>query len=354
MERCRALKDAGWSFVNPLVGIDLETMKHRIRTLSATVLLAVAVSAVPHLGAQQDNAPTPQKVIIDTDIGDDIDDAFALGLALNSPELEVLQVNSDFGDTMLRARLLTRFLNAVHRSDIPVAIGVPTKSAGGFTQRQYAEREPESDVTKRDAVQSTLKLIAKYPGEITLIGIGPYVNIGAMIDRDPVTFGKLKRVVIMGGSIYVGYRSGSDADYLKPPGPQPEWNVLNDVAGARKLFASGVPIFMMPLDATQLKLDEVKRGLLFRHGSPVTDQLVLLYHQWGQLTPTLFDPMAVSFAIDPTLCRVTGMRIVVEDNGLTRPEAGEPNAKVCLRSDSERFFDFYMPRLIGDQVGAKK
>jgi len=62
---------------------------------------------------------------------------------------------------------------------------------------------------------------------------------------------------------------------------------------------------MMPLDATQLKFDEVKRNILFRHDSPLTDQLLILYYQWGRTTPTLFDPMAVAFSIDPSLCPVS-------------------------------------------------
>ena len=312
---------------------------------SVGVILVFLTPGLPRSYAQKAQSPK-QKVIIDTDIGDDIDDAFALALALESPELQILQVNADFGDTPLRARLLQRFLSAVHREDIPVGVGVQTQAPHDLTQRRYAERFPESETTKRDAIESTLELIRKYPGEITLIGIGPYVNIGAMIDKDPETFRKLKRVVIMGGSVNVGYFSGSDADYLKPPDAEPEWNVARDIPGARKLFASGVPIFMMPLDATQLKLDEIKRELLFRHDSLITDQLVLLYHQWGQLTPTLYDPMAVGFAIDPALCPVTPMRIRVDDQGYTKQEPGEPNVQVCLHSDSEKFFDFYTPRLL--------
>lgn len=310
------------------------------------LFLVLVMVWLPGVRAQRATPLTQQKVILDTDIGDDIDDAFALALALKSPELQILQVNADFGNTQLRARLLERFLSAVHREDIPVAVGVQTTAPNDLTQRRYAERFPESELTKRDAIQTTLELIRKYPGEITLIGIGPYVNIGAMIDKDAETFRKLKRVVIMGGSVNVGYFSGSDADYLKPPAAQPEWNVVRDISGARKLFASGVPIFMMPLDATQLKLDEVTRELLFRHDSLITDQLVLLYQQWGQLTPTLYDPMAVGFAIDPALCPVTPMRIRVDDQGYTRAESGEPNVQVCLHSDPEKFFNFYMPRLL--------
>jgi purine nucleosidase len=319
------------------------------RNVSGYFVLGLMAVWLPCLRVQVARPVTQQKVILDTDIGDDIDDAFALALALKSPELEILQVNADFGNTRLRARLLGRFLSAVHREDIPVAVGVQTAAPGDLTQRRYAERFPESETSKSDAIESTLELIRKYPGEITLIGIGPYVNIGAMIDKDPETFRKLKRVVIMGGSINVGYFNGSDADYLHPPAAQPEWNVDRDISGARKLFASGVPIFMMPLDATQLKLDEVKRELLFQHDSPITDQLVLLYYQWGKLTPTLYDPMAVGFAIDPELCPVTPIRIRVDDQGYTRQEPGEPNANVCLNSDPEKFFDFYIPRLLDNE-----
>ena len=312
------------------------------------VLVLILLFAWPSFVRAQAASVAPQKVILDTDIGDDIDDAFALALALRSPELEILQVNADFGDTPLRARLLQRFLRATGREDIPVAIGVHTSAPSDFTQRRYAERDANDAAAKRDAIQTTLELIWKYPGEITLIGIGPFVNIGAMIDKDPATFRKLKRVVVMGGSIYQGYASGGLSGYTNPSGPEPEWNVRNGIPGMRKLLASGVPVYMMPLDATQLKLDEVKRELLFQHDSPITDQLVILYHQWGQLTPTLYDPMAVGFAIDPGLCPVTPMRIRVDDQGNTKPEVGQPNVRVCLHSDPEKFFNFYMPRLLDD------
>jgi len=67
-----------------------------------------------------------EKVIIDTDIGDDIDDAFAVALALKSPELQILGITTTFGDTETRAKLLDRLLGEAGRSDIPVAAGPPT------------------------------------------------------------------------------------------------------------------------------------------------------------------------------------------------------------------------------------
>jgi inosine-uridine nucleoside N-ribohydrolase len=191
-------------------------------------------------------------------------------------------------------------------------------------------------------VEFLLQQIQKYPEEITLIAIGPLMNVGAAIDKDAATFLKLKRVVLMGGSIRRGY---GDLGYTAPVPPMPEWNILNDVSSARKLFASGVPLFVMPLDSTQLKMDEVKRAFLFSQGAAVTDQLAVLYHLWGQETPTLFDPMTIVFALRPDLCPVQKMHIAIDEKGFTREEPGPPNAQVCLDSNAEDFFRFYLKRV---------
>lgn len=287
----------------------------------------------------------PQKIIIDTDIGDDIDDAFAVALALRSPELQILGITTTFGDTETRAKLLDRLLGEAGRADIPVAIGTPDpKIQTSLSQRLYAEGGHFARASHPQAVGFILDQIRRYPDEITLVAIGPLVNVGALIDQDMQTFRKLRRVVLMGGSIECGY---GDLGYTKPHRPDAEWNIKNDIPSARKLFASGVPIFMMPLDSTQLKLDEVKREILFQAGTPITDALTLLYHEWGQQTPTLFDPMTIAFIDDPKLCPVTPMHITVDDQGFTRTGPGAPNAQVCLDSDSDAFFRFYIPRVMG-------
>jgi purine nucleosidase len=291
----------------------------------------------------------PQKVIIDTDIGDDVDDAFALALALRSPELQILAVTTTFGDTNTRAKLVDRFLGEVDRSDIPVAAGTPTPPKTPFTQLAYAEGGHFAKASHANAVDFISEQIRLYPGEITLIAIGPLMNLGSLIDKDPKAFRQLKRVVMMGGSIARGY---DDLGYSPPHGPDAEWNIVNDIPSAQKLFGSGVPIYMMPLDSTQLKLDEVKRAFLLRQGTPIIDQLTLLYHQWGQQTPTLYDPMTLSYILNPSLCPVQPMRIQVDDKGFTHAEAGAANAEVCLRSDPDAFFHFYIGRLIGQQSSA--
>jgi len=287
----------------------------------------------------------PEKVIIDTDVGDDIDDAFAIALALKSPELEVLGITTTFGDTETRARIVDRFLGENGRSDIPVLAGKKTPVKGSISQARYADGGRFAKASHADAVDFLLAQIQKYPGEITLIGIGPLMNVGEAIDRDGATFRKLKRVVIMGGSVRRGY---GDFGYNEHVPPQPEWNILNDVASAQKLFAAGVPLYVMPLDSTQLKLDEVKREFLFTRGTPVTDQLTILYHLWAQETPTLFDPMTVTFVLKPELCPVTPLHIRVDEQGYTREEPGAPNAQVCLQSNAEAFFQFYLRRLGGN------
>lgn len=305
-------------------------------------LTAICFASLSAFSSDQQNIGIPEKVIIDTDIGDDIDDAFAVALALRSPELQILGITTTFGDTETRTRLLDRFLGEAGRQDIVVAAGTPTHTTNPLTQRRYAEGGRFAKVSHPNAVDYILSQIQKYPNQITLIAIGPLMNLGALIDRDKEAFHKLKRVVLMGGSIERGYNAFI---YGPPGGPEPEWNIRNDIPSAQELFASGVPIYVMPLDATQLKLDEVKRSFLFQQGTPITDALTLLYHQWGQETPTLFDPMAVGYAVDPTLCPVQPMRIRVDEKGFTRVEAGASNAYVCLHSDPEAFFRFYMNRV---------
>jgi purine nucleosidase len=317
-------------------------MKGRGTTILRFVL-GLAILGGPVVGwAQAAATAAPEKIIIDTDIGDDVDDAFALALAVKSPELQILGVMTTFGDTETRAKLADRFLAEVGRPEIPVSAGKATATSNPMSQRRYADGGHTAKAWHGDAAEFLLQQIRKYPGEITLIAIGPLMNVGAAIAKDAVTFRKLKRVVLMGGSIRRGY---GDLGYTAPVPPMPEWNILNDVASAQNLFAAGVPLFVMPLDSTQLKMDEVKRAFLFRQGTAVTDQLVVLYHLWGQETPTLFDPMTIAFVLRPDLCPVQPMHIRVDEKGFTREEPGAANAQVCLNSNAEDFFQFYLKRV---------
>ncbi len=316
----------------------------------AILVLAAAPGSTAGAGraAAGQTTAAPQLVILDTDIGDDIDDAFALALLLRSPEVRLLGIATAYGDTELRARLVDRYLAAVGRREIQVEAGIKTDARNRPTQAAYAHYGP--DRKHGDAVEFLLREIRAHPGEITLIAIGPLFNEQAAIERDRATFGKLKRVVLMGGSIDRGYDGKEPGDTNRPPSP--EWNILCDPAGAQALLTSGVPVFMMPLDSTQIHLMPRELATIFAQGSPLTDQLTLLYHQWAgeniSRMPTLFDPVAAAYAIHPELCPVQAMHLEVDERGFTRPTAGEPNAQVCLKSDEKRFLDYFLDRILSD------
>jgi purine nucleosidase len=301
-------------------------------------------------GTVQAQPAQPEKIIIDTDIGDDIDDAFAIALALSSPKMQVLGVSAAFGDTPTRAKLLDRMLNELGRGDIPVAMGAPSNvNLAGFTQRRYALEGSFVRATHPNSVDFVLEQARKYPGQVTLVAIGPLPNIGAMIDKDPAAFRMLKRVVIMGGSI----RTMTDPYGVAAPiAPHPEWNIKNDIASAQKLFAAGLPLSVMPLDSTaNLKLHEVARTALFARGRTGTNILAGLYYEWSAATraatPTLYDPMTIASLLEPSLCPLTAMHIRLDDAGNTLEEPGAANAQVCLHSDAEAFLRFYVKRVAG-------
>jgi inosine-uridine nucleoside N-ribohydrolase len=312
-------------------------------------LLAIAAAALllaPFAEAQA----TREKIIIDTDIGDDIDDAFAVALALSSPQFEVLGFSASFGDTPTRAKMLDRMLGELGHSDIPVAMGTPVDvNRNAFTQRRYAEGGQFARTTHPNSVEFVLDQARKYPHQVTLVAIGPLPNVGAMIDRDPAAFRLLKKVVIMGGSI----RTMTDPYGVAAPiAPHPEWNIKNDIAGAQKLFESGVPLQVLPLDSTaNLKMHEVARTALFAHGSMMTNILAGLYYEWSQYTrsatPTLYDPMTLASVLEPSLCPLTPLHLTVDEAGNTKETPGAPNAQVCLHSNAEAFLQFYVKEVTG-------
>ncbi len=305
---------------------------------SLSLWLVLLLTAVSVARAQR------QKVILDTDIGDDIDDAYALTLALHSPEFEIIGVTTAWGDTALRAQLAARLLATAGAKKIPVEPGVPTHSKTNFSQRAWASAGPTP--AAGDAVDFLLAQARRYPHQVTLIAIGPLTNIGAAIDRDASSFRLFNRVVLMGGSIHCGY---GNPRATPPPPPQPEYNIAMDPGAARKLLASGVPIFMMPLDSTQWKLDDSKLAQIAARSTPSTDALLVLTTEWQlathQHTPTLYDAMAVTYALHPDICPTTPLRLQVDDKGSTRVVEGQVNAHACLKGNGDAFFHLLLPRL---------
>lgn len=298
-------------------------------SLAVILFLAIMSSAAP-------DARIP--IILDTDIGSDIDDAFALALILRSPELELVAVTTVSGDTQARARLAAKLLQEAGRPEVPVAAGEPGKPLP-IEQCRWAEDFASPALTTQSAVDFLKDQIERRPGQITLVPIGPLTNVGALLKRFPEAAEKIKRIVMMGGSVKVGYEPNSP--------PTAEYNIAQDPVAAQVVFSSDVPILMVPLDVTaRLELGVEARHRVFTQLTPLTNALALLYHLWNRPTPILFDPMAVAMLIDPSLCETKQLAIEVDDKGFTRLAEGKPaNAVVGMHTDPAKFFDFYLRRV---------
>jgi inosine-uridine nucleoside N-ribohydrolase len=310
-----------------------------LKTLVSLMLLLLPVGGTPSASqASATQRAAVAKVIFDTDIGDDIDDAYALALLLRSPEVQVVAVTTAFEDTHLRARLASRFLKSAGRGDVPVYEGPKTPGKPHFTQSKWAEGSP--DRSYPDAIEFMLSTIRNDPGQVTLVAVAPLTNVGALIARDPKTFAKLKRVVLMGGSVAHGYGTREQ--------PEAEWNIVNDIPAAKALFSSGVPLYMMPLDSTQILLEPAQQTQVFGKETGMTKSLEELTAEWSAATnrrsPVLFDAVAAEYTVKPEICPTTPMRIEVDDKGFTKRVDGAPNANVCLHSNEGEFFEILLQR----------
>ncbi len=283
-------------------------------------------------------APKPVPVLLDTDIGSDIDDAFAVALILHSPELDLRAVTTASGDTEARARLAAKMLWVDGRRNIPVAAGVP----GGkldIAQTKWADGFTSPSLLKEPAVDLMRSTIDRAPGRIVVMAVGPLTNVAALLQKYPGEKKKIREIVLMGGSIAHGYYPNS--------GPTPEYNIAADAPAAQVVFTSGIPILMAPLDVTaRLQLEEAQRQTIFAKKTPLADALQALYKLWGQPTPTLHDPMAIGLFLDPQLCTTKHLAIRVDGKGMTQVEEGKAaNAEVAVDTDPARFIAFYVHRV---------
>jgi inosine-uridine nucleoside N-ribohydrolase len=306
------------------------------------ILTAILLSPALAAGA----APPPEKtpILLDTDIGSDVDDAFALALALSSPEVDLLGVTTVGSDAEDRAWMVCRFLTAVGRRDVPVAWGrdpQPDEAIEG--QIQY-RRHPAvifnrtAKPVKESAVEFLYARLKDQPGKLTITALGPLTNIARLLTEHPDCKPWIKRIVLMGGSVRTGYDAKAPA--------VAEWNVKLDAPAARIVFGSGVPLVVAPLDATaSLKLEEPLRRRLFAACTPLTFQVKALYQLWDKPTPTLFDPAAVALSFSDKFFTMEDLNLGVDKDGLTRVGKGESNARVAVAVKADEFLKWYVDRV---------
>jgi len=303
---------------------------------------ALCAILVPSASAAADPPRIP--ILIDTDIGSDIDDAFALALALSSPEVDIRGVTTVGAEADLRARMVGAMFTRIGRKDIPFAAGKDPQPASDMAlQRQYAwhpavifnrTKKPE----KEGAVEFLYARLKADPGKLTIVALGPLTNIGKLLADHPDCKPWIKRIVVMGGSIKAGYDD--------KPGPVVEWNIKGDIKAAQTVFDSGVPLLVVPLDATaNLKLDAKHRQRILDSGTLLNYQLQAMYQLWDKETPILFDPMAVALTFDERFAKFEYMHLEVDREGFTRTGKGKANARVAIAGKGEDFLKWFVNRL---------
>jgi purine nucleosidase len=343
----------------------------------ATPALAAAMLLVSLLISP---ASAAKKIILDTDPGSD--DALALMLALNSPELDVRAITVVPGNVTAQMGLenALRMVSLANRCDIPVAAGaqhplfqklITAEFFHGKNGLANVELPPSKcKVDTHFGPDLIIQLVHASPHEITLVPVGPLTNIALAVEKDPSIVPLVKEVILMGGSLNGGNVNASA-----------EANIYNDPEAAQIVFQAGWPVTMVGLEVgdkalfTKKYLDQLSST----HG-PINDfivavlkYLVALDAQFGAAGTPMYDPSAVAVAIDPTLVKTQDMHVDVETRGdFTRGETVgnrrgaiernvlhgdryvveavdkvEPNAKVCVDVDADRFLQFFVARIQG-------
>lgn len=295
-----------------------------------------------------------RKIIIDTDIGDDIDDALAISFALNSPEVEVIGITTVFRNTDARAKIAGKLLKLTER-DIPVYAGckqpIINREDDLQIPCQYSKDMDDFTYNKEiHAVDYIINTVMESESDITLVPIGPLTNIGMALLKCPELKEKLKEIVLMGGCFYSHYN---------------EWNIFCDPEAARIVFESGIPIKAIGLDITlKCRLYESDLDMIYKSNSPVTKFLSELIKRWRDTTkslPILHDPLAVCAVFNNSIFEMQNEKIVVETKGeysrgttfnktglnwSTNKRTVDSHIKVAKNVDADAFVKMFMERIL--------
>lgn len=303
------------------------------------------------------------RLILDTDIGTDVDDCLALALILGSPEFRLEGVTCVYGDVLLRSRMVRKLLNLCGRTATPVFAGasqpllelLPVHWAGhegiGLLDEADHTLAPEAD----HAVDYLVRTVMNNPKQIHLAAIGPLTNVALALKREPRIAQALAGLTIMGGACR-GYES-LNIGYA-------EHNIRCDPEAAHIVFSSGAPIALIPLDATlQTRIRPVDVERIRAAGTPfhaaVADQIALYPPFRSQGFTYLHDPLAVATILAPDLVRWRTLHVDVETGGrltagmtlMREPSDAAPaNARVALSVDAAHFEEWFLMRVASDNA----
>ena len=335
----------------------MDTMKTGQTRVFLTVAAGLSIAALSAGAATEAKAPPVRiPVILSTDIGDDIDDTWALSLALKCPELDIKLILDDYGNAEARARLIAKILEADKRTDIPVGVGVRSGANDGpHRQSKWIEGYELKNYPGKvypDGVQALIEIVMASREPVTLICIGPLPNIAEALKREP-RIAQKARFVGMQGSVRLGYESGSK--------PCAEWNVKANPVACRAALSAPWDITITPLDTCgliQLKGDAYAR--VRDSADPLAKTLIENYRVWAAsagadgpnpdaASTTLFDCVAVYLAVTQNLCVMEKLNIRVDDGGFTRedPAARQMNVATAWK-DLPAFETWLVRRLCGE------
>jgi len=291
----------------------------RVRSASLFILVFLVLLALVPVRIYGGSAPAASKkipVILDTDIGDDIDDTWALVMLLKSCEFDIKMVIGDNHNGIYRAKIIAKMLEIAGRTDIPIGMAYSKRQDAGRTDipigMAYSKRQDggnQSDWVKNydlasypgkiyeDGVGALIDIIRKSPEKITVIAIGPVPNLAEALRRDP-GIAENANFVGMHGSVYLGY-DGSEKISA-------EYNVMKDVKACQKVFTAPWDMVITPLDTCGLvSLRKDKYAKVRNSNEPLTKALVENYRLWSaksknepvrtdeKASSTLFDTVAI-------------------------------------------------------------
>ena len=320
-----------------------------MRRMIVFAMFLAAASGFARTSISADSPARPKiPVILDTDIGDDIDDTWALALLLKSPEVDVKLVVSDRGNTVYRAKIIAKLLQTAGRTDVAVGVGIRQNEKEDGRQAAWVA---DYDLARfpgkvhEDGVAALIDTIMNAPQPITLICIGPVPNIRAALERQP-EIAKRARFVGMHGSVRKGYNGG--------PEPSKEWNVVADAKAAQAVFTAAWPMLITPLDTcgvVRLRGDKYRQ--VAECSDPVTKAVIENYRIWSkagdkplEASSVLFDTVAIYLSFSTELVNVERLPIRVTDDGFTRIDAQGKQIDCAMSwKDLGAFEDFLVARL---------
>lgn len=293
------------------------------------------------------------RIIIDTDIGTNADDAVAVALAASSPEICIEGLTTVYGKVHTRAQIAQAVLNLCGVDHVPVYPGVPLPLLRNRPLRRAGIEGKglllnEAQIPAGHAVEFIIQKVMDNPNDITLVTIGPLTNIAAAMILEPQVAKRVKRIVMMGGVT----RLAANGAELEPV----EHNVQCDPEAASVVFGSGAPILMIGLDVTRqarfTRDDTIQMACCRTPLAAYLVQMMLAFMDYMERDFSyMCDPLTIAALIDPTLIRTSAMEIkVIYDHQpssgqtLARPNSSSP-VSVALELDKERFFKLMHSRL---------